>query len=75
MTNPHLDEILRLPLTERLQAIAELWDSLEGQGELFPLSDEERAELDHRIAEDEADPTPGVSWSELRRKLEGGQAD
>jgi putative addiction module component (TIGR02574 family) len=73
MTNPHLDELLRLPPSERLEAIAELWDSLEGQAELFPLSDEERAELDRRIAEDEADPAPGVSWSELRRRLEGGQ--
>ncbi len=74
MTNPHLDELLRLPPSERLQAIAELWDSLEGQAELFPLSDEERAELDRRVTEDDADPAPGVSWSELRRKLEGGQA-
>ena len=41
--------------------------------ELVPLSDEERAELDRRIAEDEADPRPGVSWAELRRRLESGQ--
>jgi putative addiction module component (TIGR02574 family) len=73
MTNPHLDELLRLPPSERLEAIAELWDSLESQAELFPLSDEERADLDRRIAEDEADPAPGTSWPELRRQLEGGQ--
>lgn len=73
MTNPHLDELLRLPPSERLEAIAELWESLEGQAELFPLSDEDRAELDRRIAEDEADPGGGVSWPELRRRLEGGR--
>jgi len=73
MTNPHLDEILRLPPSERLEAIAELWESLEGQADLFPLPEEDRAELDVRIAEDEADPGAGVSWPELRRRLEGGQ--
>jgi putative addiction module component (TIGR02574 family) len=73
MTNPHLDELLRLPPAERLEAIGELWDSLESQAELFPLTDEERAELDRRIAEDEADPRPGVTWAELRRRLESGQ--
>ncbi len=74
MTNPHLDELLRLPPSERLEAIAELWDSLEGKAEHFPLSDEERAELDLRIGEDEADLSTGLTWSELRRRLEGGQA-
>lgn len=73
MTNPHVDELLRLPPSERLDAIVELWDSLEHQAELFPLSDEERIELDGRIAEDEADPDAGIPWAELRRRLEGGQ--
>lgn len=73
MTNPHLDELLRLPASERLEAIAELWDSLESQSELFPLSAEERSELDRRIAEDEADPGAGISWQDLRRRLESGQ--
>lgn len=73
MTNPHLDELLRLPASERLEAIAQLWDSLEGQADLLPLSDEERAELDRRIAEDETDRGAGISWPELRRRLEGGQ--
>jgi len=76
MTNPHLDELLRLPPSERLQAIGELWDSLESQADLFPLSDEERAELDRRIAEDEADPRPGVSGRSYAAVLKAGrQAD
>ncbi|HEU4588740.1 MAG TPA: addiction module protein, partial [Gemmatimonadales bacterium] len=73
MSNPHLDELLRLPPAERLAAIAELWDSLEQGADLFPLSEAERAELDRRLAEDAADPSPGVSWPELRRRL-GGSA-
>jgi putative addiction module component (TIGR02574 family) len=71
MSNPHLDELLRLPVADRLAAIEELWESLDTNAELFPLTDEERAELDRRIAADEADHAdPGISWPELRRRLE-----
>jgi putative addiction module component (TIGR02574 family) len=73
MTNPHVDELLRLPVADRLAAIEEFWDSLGGDPTLFPLSDEERAELDRRIAEDEAaGPDAGIAWPGLRRRLERG---
>jgi putative addiction module component (TIGR02574 family) len=72
MSNPHLDELLRLPVAARLQAIEELWDSLDGDPELFPLTDEERVELEQRIAADTMDSEAGISWPELRRRLERG---
>ncbi len=41
--------------------------------DLYPLTEEERAELDRRIAADEADgPDAGISWPELRQRLERG---
>ena len=73
MNNPHLDELLRLPIADRLTAIEELWQSLDTEAELFPLTDEERDELDRRIAADEADRDDrGIGWPELRRRLEQG---
>ena len=73
MSNPHLDELLRLPIADRLAAIEELWESLDTEAELFPLTDEERDELDRRIAADEADRDDhGIRWPELRRRLEQG---
>jgi putative addiction module component (TIGR02574 family) len=73
MSNPHLDELLRLPVPERLEAIVELWNSLEAGPDLFPLSPEEKAELDRRLGEDEAaGPDAGISWPELRQRLERG---
>lgn len=73
MTNAHLDELLRLPIADRLDAIEELWDSLEPNAGLYPLTDEERLELDRRIAADNDDgPDKGISWPELRRRLERG---
>jgi len=73
MTNPHLDQLLRLPVADRLEAIEELWESLGADPNLFPLSDEERAELDRRIAADETDGREaGIPWPELRQRLERG---
>lgn len=74
MSNPHLDELLRLPAAERLAAIEELWDSLDAETELFPLTDDERTELDQRVAADETDrDDTGITWPELRRRLERGE--
>lgn len=72
MSNPHVDELRRLPVPERLEAIEELWESLEDESALFPLSDLERADLDRRVAEDAANQEPGVGWEELRGQLESG---
>jgi putative addiction module component (TIGR02574 family) len=50
-----------------------LWESLtdrEREAE-FELTDEQRAELDRRWSEHQADPESAVPWSELRAKLQG----
>jgi len=52
---------------ERLDLIGELWDSL--GGDTAELSIEQRAELQRRIAEVEADGAVGVPWSDVKAKL------
>ena len=70
MPDPHLDDLLRRSLPERLEAIDRLWDSIGSSADPFPLSDPEHAELDRRIAEDEAEPPGGPTWDEFRNDLE-----
>ena len=66
-----LEEVRRLNPDEQVDLAYELLESVEQQ--LPPLTPELREELDRRIAEDDADPTPGVPWSELRAQLLRGQ--
>lgn len=53
-----------LSVDERLQLVGDIWDSIADEAharpELLPLSDSQKAELDRRIAEYEADPSTGI---------------
>ena len=68
-----LDELLRLPASQRIEIAMALWDSLsesEREAELA-MTPEQEAELDRRFAEHLAAPDSGVPWEEVRRKLSG----
>ena len=62
-----------LPKEDRLDLAMELWEAIELTGADLPLSDEQRADLEQRIAEDEAHPQPAEEWNSLRRKLLNGE--
>jgi len=62
------DEIVRLTPSERLALIAQLWDSLEH--EQIPLTGEQEAELERRLASLDEDRRNGVTWASLRAELE-----
>lgn len=72
MTNAALrDELRKLSLAERLELVEELWDSIAAdcEREPFPLSDEQRADLERRLAEADADPAGGAPWDEVRERI------
>jgi putative addiction module component (TIGR02574 family) len=66
-----LDELLKLPPAERVEIALALWDSLEDTevDALLPLTEDQKAELDRRLAEHERDPGSAVPWERVRRDL------
>ena len=60
MTRELLEEILKLPLAERLELVQELWDSIAAdcEREPYPLTSEQQHDLQLRLAE--ADRAPHV---------------
>jgi putative addiction module component (TIGR02574 family) len=58
--------IERLSVEERLALVEELWDSI---AEATPLTDAQRAELDRRLAEHEADPDGAVPWEDIKASI------
>jgi putative addiction module component (TIGR02574 family) len=56
----------RLSVSERLILVEELWDSIAAD---IPLTDAQRAELDRRLADHEANPDDVVSWEEVESSI------
>ncbi len=58
----------RLDVEQRLALIEEIWDSIgEEESAAVQLSDAQRAELQARLAEDDANPDDVISWEEVKR--------
>ena len=72
MANAAIKEILRLPLSERIEAAEAIWDSLvdiaEAQALVEP-TDQQRAELRRRIDEHDRDPSSAIPLEDVQRKL------
>jgi putative addiction module component (TIGR02574 family) len=63
-------ELLKLSPAERIQLAEDLWDSVAAQPELLPaLSDDQRNEIERRIAEHERDPGSALTWDDVRERL------
>ena len=66
-----LVSILELPVSERLQLIEAVWDSLTQSPEAVPVSDEVCEDLDRRLEAYYANPTSARPWAEIREELFG----
>ena len=63
-------ELLKLSPAERIQLAEDLWDSVAAQPELLPaLLDEQRREIERRVAEHERDPGSALTWEDVRKRL------
>ena len=54
-----VDEIMRLPVEDRLRLAEVIWDSVRSNPDGLPLSDAQRAELDRRLEVYRSDPRAG----------------
>jgi len=68
-----VDEIVELPVAERLRLVELIWDSIAAVPEAVPVSDELKVELDQRLKEFEANPEAGLPWDEVRERIVQGR--
>lgn len=69
MTDALREELFNLSAAERLELVEELWDSIAEEDEVLALTDEQREDLERRLAEADADPTGGSPWEEVRDRI------
>ena len=59
----------RLSVEERITLVEEIWDSIALDSAALPLTDAQRAELDRRLAEHEANPDDVVPWEDVKASI------
>ena len=72
MKNVSVADLLELPVAERIQLVELIWDSITAIPEAVPLTEELKAELDHRFAEFESNPESRSPWEEVRDRIARG---
>lgn len=63
------EEILQLPVEERLRIVEDLWESIREHPDALPVSGEQRAELDGRLEEHRRDPTAARDIGAVLQRL------
>ena len=63
-------DVLSLTVTNRLQLIEEIWDTLAATPEAIPVTDAQRKELARWRRAHARNPSAAKSWDEVRAKLE-----
>jgi len=65
------DEILKAELTvsQRLDLISQLWDSISSSLETLPVPEWHKEELDRRLKDAEANPEAGIPWEQVKKRL------
>lgn len=70
--HPNLaDEILKAELTvsQRLDLITQLWDSIPDSLEALPVPEWHKEELDRRLQDADANPEVGIPWEQTKKRL------
>lgn len=59
-------DVLELSLSERIQLVEDIWDSIAKVPKPLPLTEAQRNELDRRLEDCELYPEDGSTWEEVR---------
>lgn len=63
------ENILDLSISERIQLVEDIWDSIASVPEALQLSEEQKIELDNRLDAYHADPSSGSPWDIVKERI------
>jgi putative addiction module component (TIGR02574 family) len=66
-----IPELKRLTSSEKLLLVSELWNDLAEHPTEVPVSREQMAELDRRMAEYRRDPNNVTTWEAIQKRILG----
>jgi putative addiction module component (TIGR02574 family) len=62
-------DLLELSVSERIQLVEDLWDSIVAAPESIPLTEEQKQELDRRLDAYHQNPDAGSPWELVRERI------
>ena len=65
--NAQLAPILGLSVTERLEIVTAIWDSIAHENAEIPVPEWQIAEVERRSAEMDANPNLGIPWEDVKK--------
>lgn len=69
MIRVSLEQILELPVPERVELAQQIWESVFEQTDDVPLTAAQRAELERRWLALQEHPDEGEAWEDVKRSL------
>jgi putative addiction module component (TIGR02574 family) len=71
MTTALLKQATKLPLSDRIKLVEDIWNSIadEPKPDPFPLMKEQERELDRRLALMKKNPNRALPWAEAKRRI------
>jgi putative addiction module component (TIGR02574 family) len=62
-------DALQLPVAERLELVADIWDSIADAPEALELTSEDKKLIDERLAARRQNPAAGSPWKEVYARI------
>ncbi len=63
----------RMTVAARAELALDIWESLEGELSTTPLSAEDQTELERRDQDLDEEPDSGLTWTDIRKRIEAGE--
>jgi len=69
MTTLTKSDVLNLSVTERIQLVEDIWDTIAEVPEQVTLTDAQKVELDHRLEAYHRNPGEGSPWTAVMDRI------
>lgn len=69
MSTNQLNEISKLSLSERIQLVEDIWDSIAADSKAVLVTEAQKQELDRRLDNYAKNPQAGSSWEEVKKLI------
>ena len=72
MSKVSVADVLELSISERIQLVEDIWDSIAAVSQSVSLTPAQRDELDRRLEDYRRHPGEGSPWDEVRNRILAG---